>query len=352
MVKFAFVEAKNAELPKPPIGFFVSLWKGLEAVNSFPVLLLIPILLDLFLWLGPHFSLAPWFQAMMELSNRLQQLMNAKPAQDINAADITQAVNLFQQFNLASALSTWGLFPPSLMAAIRPVDNPMGIPFNIPMASTIQVLETWVVFFSISLLLGGLYWALAGLAVAPQARTWRRLYDSWGRMLGLLMLGGLIVGGGIVFAGIPILYLISLASLLLSAVSFLSVCIPLIVTWFFLWIVLMVAFAPHDCVLYSGNPFRAVLRSIECVRVQYPSAMLPLLFWGGLLWVMLFIWAIPPANSWLSMIGIVGCAYTSSIIVTASLAYYQDRRRWLEETKAFLAARRVEQAVAASTKRG
>jgi hypothetical protein len=345
MVKFTFVEAKNAELPKPPIGFFISLWKGVEAVNSFPILVLIPILLDCFLWFGPRFSMAPWFLAHKEYlqNNNLTST---------TAAGVVEMNQFFQQFNLASSLSAWGLFPPSLMASTGPIINPIGNPVIIPLTSTVHVLEVLFAFFLLSLPLGAVYWAMVGLAVAPESRTWRGFLGSWGRLLAFLLFSAIVLTVAVLFIGLPVFFVASLLTLISAAISPLILGVYLIASWAILWILLFLAFSPHDAVLFPSKPLQALLRSIECVRVQYPSAMIPLMLWGGLLWMTHFVWALPPTNDWLGLVGIAGSAYTSSMIVASSLLYYKDRRRWLDETKAFLMARQADQTAVLPSTRG
>src|SRR5260221_12843756 len=48
-----------AKTPVPPQGIIASLVTGFEAINTRLELILLPLALDLFLWLGPHLSISP-----------------------------------------------------------------------------------------------------------------------------------------------------------------------------------------------------------------------------------------------------------------------------------------------------
>ena len=45
--------------PAPPHGIITSLVTGFEAINARLELILLPLALDLWLWLGPHLSVSP-----------------------------------------------------------------------------------------------------------------------------------------------------------------------------------------------------------------------------------------------------------------------------------------------------
>src|SRR5690606_4894026 len=53
------MNANNVDAPTPPVGVIESLTLGFETVASRLVLVLLPILLDLVLWVGPRISFGP-----------------------------------------------------------------------------------------------------------------------------------------------------------------------------------------------------------------------------------------------------------------------------------------------------
>jgi uncharacterized membrane protein YdcZ (DUF606 family) len=43
------------------------------------------------------------------------------------------------------------------------------------------------------------------------------------------------------------------------------------------------------------------------------------------------LWQVPPASSWLSLVGIAGHAFITTALLAASFRYYQDATVWLQE---------------------
>ena len=46
------------------------------------------------------------------------------------------------------------------------------------------------------------------------------------------------------------------------------------------------------------------------------------------------VWQISPETSWLMIISIIGHAFVTTGMLSASFVYYQDMNRWVEEMKA------------------
>ena len=58
--------SENISAPTPPVGVIESFTVGFETVASRLVLLLLPLVLDLFLWVGPRLSYRPAFMSYYE----------------------------------------------------------------------------------------------------------------------------------------------------------------------------------------------------------------------------------------------------------------------------------------------
>lgn len=46
------------------------------------------------------------------------------------------------------------------------------------------------------------------------------------------------------------------------------------------------------------------------------------------------LWQVPPENSWLMLISVIGHAFVTTGMLSASFIYYQDMIRWVEELQA------------------
>ena len=109
------MNVKSKEEASAPKGVIGCLAAGFEILGRNLGLLVIPVLLDLFLWLGPRLSVAPLVRGFVTV-------LKAQPALDPEMAlQIEQAMQLLEQFgeqfNLLSLLSWLPLLhPPSLLA--------------------------------------------------------------------------------------------------------------------------------------------------------------------------------------------------------------------------------------------
>jgi hypothetical protein len=117
---------KTVELPPPP-GVMGSLRAGFDAVSRHVALILLPMALDVLLWLGPRFSvdglLAPFLNMLFD-QTRLTLTSSAEVSR------FTEFETLFNQtvehFNVLSLLSRLQTFPigVSSLLADMPVETP------------------------------------------------------------------------------------------------------------------------------------------------------------------------------------------------------------------------------------
>src|SRR5512146_2666958 len=136
--------AQKLETLPPPPGVFGSLKAGFDVVSSHVLLILIPLLLDLFLWLGPRLSVSkamgPLYGAVFE---QVQQ--NLKSPADLQRLTTFQQLfdELLQRFNLVSLISRLQTFPigiSSLLAKTMPADSPLGSQNIVQVSSSFAVL--------------------------------------------------------------------------------------------------------------------------------------------------------------------------------------------------------------------
>jgi hypothetical protein len=320
--------------PKTPIGFLSSLWKGVEFVNANPGVLFIPVIMDSFLWLGPHLSVQNLMKPFID-SLTYTTVTNAANATIIDALNLAA-----EKFNLFSVLAFLPFFPPSLMAGVAPDQNPFGNPVVVPVANGFLALLLFAGLFATSLLIGSGYWVWAGRAT--QSAPWKAA-DAFGRWVRTILVMVLLCGAFLILLLaflIPGIILISLITMLIPGVgSVLLQLFYLLGGGFIFWVLLFIMFSMHGTVLYRDNILASVWNSINTSRWMYPISI-----WIPLLLILLnfltaSIWSLAPDGNWAGMVGIVGNAYTSSVVVVASMAYYMDKRRWIDEVRIFLQTR-------------
>jgi len=153
------MDIQKLETLPPPPNVFVSLKAGFDVVSNRVVLILLPLALDLLLWLGPRLSvnelLSPYFKLVFE-----QARSNVAESElDVFIQNQTMIMERLQSYNLLSLLSKLQLFPigiSALSAQTMPVENPFGIQ-NVVIISSI-----WIML-GLSLILVPLGWVGGGV---------------------------------------------------------------------------------------------------------------------------------------------------------------------------------------------
>jgi hypothetical protein len=320
------MESRNPELPPlpPPPGAISALVNGFNAIASNVAVILIPVVLDLFLWLGPRLKADTLLAPILELLPQIQAQVPANQAREISLA-LTDFVN---SFNLFSVFRTFPLGIFSLMITKMSIKSPLGerIGIDIP---------HWLVAFGIVLVLTFCGWLGGSLYFRAVSRVALKLEQGPGIFHSVLH-GILLSGMWLLFfslANLPLFILLWLLSLLDNLVR--TILIFLLVVPIS-WIMLVVFFSFHGIFTSAQNVFISIRNSIRMLRYGLPPlgwfAMLTILFSQG----MDMIWRIPPADSWMMGIGILGHAFVSTSLLAASFIYYRDLNVWIESALQWL----------------
>jgi hypothetical protein len=308
---------ENERLVSPP-GVIATLTAGFDLTARHLWLLLVPILLDLFLWLGPRLS----FRVLMERLVRFWQ------DQAVTAGFNTDLLlELAPRTNLFTSLSVPVIGVPAFIVGATPERTPL--------PTTIHELNdfwTWaglfILFSLIGLLLSASYLSLVADVVRKDAHGFpgvagvsqflKRLVRTWLQIIGLLA----------VFLGAAfILYipLVVVSTLLAFASTGLAALVLFIGPVFAIWLVFYLTFVPHGLMLY-GRPLRkAIVESVRIIQGNLLSAMALLvgiiLINQALDWLLL----LAEDGSWFSAVSIVGHAYVSTALVVATFIFYRYR---------------------------
>jgi hypothetical protein len=328
MVKYNLVERKpessTTVQTQPTLGVIEALSAGLDAVLRHPWLLLIPILLDLFLWVGPRLHAPALYQSLEPTFRQMTTDMSTSDAR-FAAQELGKAVNqFFTQFNVFTWLSAGLVGVPvvngDIDATLQLVTG------SLPILWSLESFESYLLMFVVLTLIGlmisALYWALLGIYVrgeAFQLTSWFRQSLTLWRKFALLML---IVAGVILMSIFPL----SMAMFMLSVFSAgLASLIPLLAMGFAAWLLLMCLFTPHGLVLHHMPLGRAINTSIMVVRANFtPVAGLALIAIAVSIGIGL-IWDGLAADSWLRLVAIAGNAIISTGLIVASLLFYNNR---------------------------
>jgi hypothetical protein len=323
MVKFSVTVPVSARSGARFTGVIDTLSAGYSVVNQRPWLLVLPILLDLFLWLGPRLSVGRLVGRT--LSRTLPLGPNGAAAALMDEAQQRELVELAEGINLLAALAPSPLGLPSFVATLGVRD---------PLSSV--AIQSWGEALLIlagatlgGMLLGAFYYAVLAQAVrdgrVSPARQPSLAVRAWGRVLLYLLL---VIGVALLF-GLPIGVLTAgaallspaLASLVLSAVS-----VGVI------WAGIYLFFVPEAIFLSGVGPLRAVKQSVAVVRLSF----WPTLGLIGLTTLVLFglgqVWELASerlTEPWGLAVGVLGNAYIASGLIAASMRFYRERIEYL-----------------------
>ena len=156
---------KIETLPPPP-GVVGSLRAGFDAVASNLAVALIPLALDLLLWLGPRLRVDRLFQPIFDEMSRYASFSGI-PSTDLKTLQENSSLLLEQlkQYNLLGTLRTFPIGIFSLMSGTMPSKTPLGAPSSIQVNFVFTLLGWLVLLTLIGWLCGGLFFRWVSLVV-------------------------------------------------------------------------------------------------------------------------------------------------------------------------------------------
>jgi len=330
------MESRNSELPPlpPPPGAISILVSGFNAIASNVSVILIPVALDLFLWLGPRLKADTLLAPLLDALPDIQSQVPADQAKEM-VSILTEFGN---SFNLFSIFRTFPLGVFSLMTSKLAISSPLGPRTGID-------LPNWLVAFGIVLVLTFFGWLGGSFYFRAVSRVALKLEKAPG--IFRTMLHGVLLSGAwlLLFSviNLPVLigfWLLSLLGGILRTVVVFLLVIPAS------WLMLFIFFSFHGIFANTQNAFASARNAFRLLRYGLPPlgwfVMLSILISQG----MDMLWRIPPADSWMMGIGILGHAFVSTSLLAASFIYYRDLNVWIESTLQWLKARNTSSAQA------
>ena len=292
--------------------------RGFNSVANHILVILPPVLLDLFLWLGPHLRLKSFLQPLVD---QLPTLAKAFPSNFPDLATVQSAwTSVINQFNLFMILRTFPVGATSLLSLEMPGQSPLGTPANLDAGSFTGIFSWALLLILLGWLIGAIYYFwISGVALKPEGRSlWKSIKQTI--FLSIIWLGILFV------LGLPALLVISMIayfSPILGQIMFFIGALLLI------WLIMPVFFSVHGIFTLQLDAFRSILGSLRMVRFTLPNTGLFLLVFVIINTGMNFLWNTPSENSWWMLVGIAGHAFVSTALLAASFIYYRDINAWL-----------------------
>lgn len=325
---------------RKPAGVIDTLSFGFAAVSRRLWLLLLPVGLDLYLWLGPRLSVRPLFE-------QLAAQLTAVPAGDLGPPEMAGQVQILremvltlgQRFNLFSLVVAQSVGVPSLLA------DPLVVPATaapaLTLAGAVEVLLIGLILAVAGLVIATLWLGLVARAVRSASGdlgAGRWAFRSWLRC-GLTNSGRLLLVGLLFFAAsltlLPMLFALGLVTLIspnlgLAISSILSIAL----IWLALWLTIHFYFVAEAVVLNNAGPLRALSESFHVVGRNFWTTLLFI----GLIFVisrgLSFIWLNLARSTPGLLVAITGHAYVGTSLLAATFLYFADRYQLWQQQRA------------------
>jgi hypothetical protein len=314
-----------------PSGVIETLSAGYTAVNRQLWVLMLPILLDVFLWLGPHVSYSPLVGPVVTQAAEWTRQVALGPRRGPPNTELINGVDDSRQWLLAHADEVNGL------------DALAWGPLALPSLATLPSTSDELAFVSgwwegltllgacagLSLLLGG--WFYAGLAAASRGIPGGPLAAGRGTPRAVVDVLGLVAVliGAAVLLGLPVVLLIGFTALVSPPVAALG---GALVGGGVLFAAVHLFFAVDAIFVSNAGPLAAIQRSVGVVRRHLRASVVLILLTWLILAGMAQVWDILATTlqaPYGVALGILGNAYIASGLIAAGMIFYTQRAEFL-----------------------
>src|SRR6266487_6438204 len=317
---------KLEEFPPPP-GVVGSLRAGFDAVSRHIGLIFLPVVLDIFLWLGPRLSvdglINPFLKIMFDqVRLTLTSSTDLKRFAEVQSA-FSEAIGRFNLLSLLGKLQTFPVGVSSLLAQTMPVQTPFGSQEIVHVSSVPSVIGLAFLLTVTGWVLGGLYFRwVSGTILGEKDAGITSV-----RAITQTMILSFIWMVCLMMFFIPFMFILALLAMLSPGLASGALFVILILSF---WLIVPVFFTPHGIFVRKQNAFYSIFTSLRMARFTLPTSGM-FVFSVFLLSIGLnYLWSVPPNNSWMTLVGIGGHAFITTALLAASFVYYRDMNVWLQ----------------------
>jgi len=300
---------------------------GFNTVASHIGLILIPLLLDLVLWLGPKIKIKTLVQPGADSFFSYLQTMATPESQQQAKETIKMIQEVLANYNLGTVIRTIPVGVPSLLAREVTVGSPLTTNIIYEAPSVVFVVLVVLALILVGFFLGTLYFnSLARYTVTPVLpNNSKKLFTQFGQNIvtALILLTMLII---VAVPGSMILTVTSMISPIIAEFLMLMAMFALI------WLVVPLIFAPHGIYVLNQKAYPSMLLSIRMVRYFLPNAGMYVMTSALISEGLNYLWSMPEATSWLTLVGIFGHAFIVTALLAASFIYYRGGLKWMQES--------------------
>jgi hypothetical protein len=299
---------------------------GFNAIASHVYLIILPILLDLFIWLGPHVRIKTLLEPT--LNNFFIWLI------EYSTADVKDMLKSFQdlfqamlnQTNLMLGLRTWPVGVPSLFFGNSSMQTPIGDAPILEVPNMPGAILIWVLIIVVGTLGGTFFFSSISNASFGLKKPFSIRLMIW-ESGQCLLLATLMVILGIAIL-IPVSMVISVFGLFSAGLAELAMWAIL---FLLVWMMLPLVFSAHGIFVFKFNTIISITTSVRLVRSFLPGTGIFLVTTFLVNEGMNILWRTSPATSWMTLVGVAGHAFIVSALLAASFIYYGSGMRWMHD---------------------
>lgn len=323
MVKWGVMNTPNAKPVVAIPNFIKSILAGFDRISKNAWLVIFPIAVDLWLWLGPRLPMTKSIQAV---SQQLLEVSRMGMAQDSDLAQANRQVweMLAERFNLMIALRSYPVGIPSLMSGRMPVNTPLGVPINFEIDNIVVGVAAWLALSLFGLIVGALFYQLLVPVALGEATDLRAALAAWPKST-LRVVG--------VAAALILVYIIvtlpASCLLVVASLSGMGQCIFFLYTGFLVWLLFPFFLSGHGIFINSDNAVTSVARGARITRMLVIPTSLMFLTIIFLTQTLDLLWNATPETSWLTLLGIVGHAFLTTGLLAGTFVYYKEADQWV-----------------------
>lgn len=309
--------AQTQHQPTALPGAFSTVAAGFELTTRYLWLMLIPAVLDLFLWVGPRLSFRPLIESLAAQLPAEAMVMDMRPMLEALAPRLNHFTYLGVSF----------LGVPTLMAGLTPEKAPVA-----PMIIDGGGWGAWfgylVLFTVAGLLLAAVYYNLIAYAMRRAmsaelpplglGRFTRRATHTWLRLVGL----GILLVALLAVMVFPVTLLAGFVALISQTIATFILLGAVVVI---IWLLMFLSYTPQGMLLNPRGFASAVADSVRLFQKNLPTS-LALLFVVLLARQLLgFILLTADSGTWVTAINILAHAYIATALTVALFLFYRDR---------------------------
>lgn len=307
-------------LPPPP-GIINSIRAGFDTIATHLSAMFLPLLLNAFLWLGPRLRVNAMVEAFLEIAVPLWR------DSGIAAQDVERLTELYRTIaknvNLFALLRTLPIGIPNLFPFEPESSTPLGEAITVQ--ATVWNIPFWLMFLT---LLG---WAGGALYFYHVSRTVALPVERRVTLLRALIQTTLAsIFFNLIVAALGFLFFFTLG-LLARVNAILANIFVLLAFLASMWVIVPLFFLPHGMFMKNQNVFASFLSGVQLMRFTMPSSSIFVLVVFLLAAGLNFLWRIPPGDSWMRLVGILGHSFVTTALLAASFIYYRDLSDWLNK---------------------